>query len=312
MPAPYSMDLRERVIAAVVGGASRREAAEEFGLSPSVVIIWMQRFDATGSIEPMRTGGSVSPLEEHEEFILGLIKETPDMILDEIVEAMTKAKIPGSRTAVWRFLDRHGITVKKKTLFAEEQKRADCARARRRWQREQGMFDPAHLVFIDETSTSTDMVRRYARGPRGERVIGYAPQGHRKTMTFIAGLRQRGMTAPGVIDGAMTGPMFVGYVEQILAPTLERGEIVFMDNASVHKVVGVREAIEAVGAHLIYLPTYSPDLNPIEMAFSKLKALLRAASKRTVPGLIRLIGKLMKEFSPKECRNFLAHAGYGA
>jgi transposase len=174
------------------------------------------------------------------------------------------------------------------------------------------MFDPAHLVFIDETSTSTDMVRRYARGARGARVIGYAPGGHRKTMTFIAGLRQRGMTAPGVIDGAMNGSMFVGYVEQILVPTLRRGDIVIMDNASVHKVVGVREAIEAAGARLIYLPPYSPDLNPIEMAFNKLKALLRKAAERTVPRLIRLIGNLMKEFSPKECKNFLRHAGYGA
>ena len=116
MPAPYSMDLRERAIAAVVGGASRREAAEQFGLSPSVVIIWMQRYEATGSVEPRPSGGSVSPLDEHEEFILGLIEEKPDMILDEIVEAMTKVKIPGSRTAVWRFLDRHGITVKKDSV----------------------------------------------------------------------------------------------------------------------------------------------------------------------------------------------------
>jgi transposase len=113
-------------------------------------------------------------------------------------------------------------------------------------------------------------------GLRGERVIGYAPEGHRKTMTFIAALRQRGMTAPGVIDGAMNGPMFVGYIDQILAPTLKHDDIVFMDNASVHKVVGVREAIEAAGAHVLYLPAYSPDLNPIEMAFSKLKALGRA------------------------------------
>jgi len=116
MPAPYSMDLRERVIAAVEGGASRREVAEQFGLSPSVVIIWMQRYEATGNVAPRPCGGSVSPLDEHEKFILGLIEETPDMILDEIVEAMTKARIPGSRTAVWRFLDRHGITVKKKSI----------------------------------------------------------------------------------------------------------------------------------------------------------------------------------------------------
>lgn len=113
MPVPYSMDLRQRVIATVEAGASRREAAEQFGLSPSVVIIWMQRYEATGSVAPRPTGGSVSPLEEHEEFILGLIKQTPDMTLAEIVEAMTKAKIRGSRTAVWRFLDRHGFTVKK-------------------------------------------------------------------------------------------------------------------------------------------------------------------------------------------------------
>lgn len=114
MPTPYSMDLRERVIAMVEGGASRREAAEQFGLSPSVVIIWMQRYEATGDIKPRPVGGSVSPLEEHEDFILGLVGKVPDITLDEIVEAMAKAKIAGSRTAVWRFLDRHGITYKKK------------------------------------------------------------------------------------------------------------------------------------------------------------------------------------------------------
>ena len=142
MPRPYSIDLRERVIEAIAAGASRRETAEQFGLSPSVVIIWAQRWEATGSIAPTPTGGSVSPLDEHEDFILGLIKEQPDM-LDEIVAALAKAKIGGSRTAVWRFFDRHG------TLYAEEQRRADVARARRRWQRELGMLDPAKLVFID-------------------------------------------------------------------------------------------------------------------------------------------------------------------
>jgi len=172
------------------------------------------------------------------------------------------------------------------------------------------MLDPAKLVFIDETCTSTDMVRPNGRSPRGERLIGYAPEGHRKTITFIAGLRQGGMTAPGVIDGAMNGPIFIGYVEQILVPTLKRGDIVVMDNLSVHKVAGVREAIEAAGARVLYLPPYSPDLNPIEMAFSKLKALLRKAAERTIPGLIRLIGRLLKKFSPEECRNFLNHAGY--
>ena len=134
------------------------------------------------------------------------------------------------------------------------------ARARRRWMRDQGMFDPARLVFIDETSTNTAMVRLRGRAPRGERLVDYAPHGAWKTVTFVGGLRQRGMTAPFVIEGAMNGPMFLAYVKQCLVPTLKRGETVLMDNLPVHKVAGVAEAIEAAGATLIYLPKYSPDL----------------------------------------------------
>jgi transposase len=176
--------------------------------------------------------------------------------------------------------------------------------------REQGLFNPARLVFIDETSTSTAMVRQRGRSPRGERLIGYAPQGHWITMTFVAALRQSEMTAPFVVDGAMNGPMFLAYVEQSLAPTLKRGDIVIMDNLPVHKVAGVQQTIEAVGTKLLYLPPYSPDLNPIEMAFSRLKALLRRAAERTIPGLVRRIARIVKSFTSRECRNFLRHAGY--
>jgi transposase len=187
---------------------------------------------------------------------------------------MRKRRIPGSRSAVWRFFAR-------RNLYATEQKRADVARARRRWMREQGMFDPARLVFIDETSTNTAMVRLRGRAPRGERLVDYAPRGAWKTITFVGGLRQRGMTAPFVIEGAMNGPMFLAYIKQCLVPTLNRGEIVLMDHLPVHKVVGVAEAIEAAGATLIYLPKYSPDLNPIELAFSKLKAHAKRPSTRS-------------------------------
>lgn len=172
------------------------------------------------------------------------------------------------------------------------------------------MFDPARLVFIDETSTNTAMVRLRGRAPRGERLIDYAPHGAWKTITFVGGLRQRGMTAPFVIEGAMNGPMFLAYVKQCLVPTLKRGEIVLMDNLPVHKLAGVAEAIEAVGAALIYLPKYSPDLNPIEQAFSKLKAHLRKAAEPTIPRLLRRIGHVVTDFSAHECRNFFRHAGY--
>ena len=185
MPKPYSQDLRMRVIEAVEGGASRREAAELYGISPSVVVIWMQRWMATGSIEAKPIGGSTSPLDEHGEFLLGLTVEQPDMTLDEIVAAMARAGIAGSRTAVWRFYERHDIR---------------AARERRRWMRQQGMFDPARLVFIDETCTNTSMVRLHGRCPRGERLIGYAPHGYWKTITFVAGLRHRAMVAPFVLE----------------------------------------------------------------------------------------------------------------
>lgn len=176
--------------------------------------------------------------------------------------------------------------------------------------REQGFFDPARLVFIDETSTNTMMVRLRGRCPRGRRLIAYAPHGHWKTITFVAGLRLRGMTAPCVIEGAMNGPMFLAWVKQSLVPTLKRGDIVVMDNLPVHKVAGVEDAIEAAGAKLHYLPPYSPDLNPIEMTFGKLKAHLRKAAEHTVPRLLRKIGRLVKTFTPLECRNYFRHAGY--
>lgn len=184
------------------------------------------------------------------------------------------------------------------------------ARARARWKRQQGLFEPARLVFIDETCTNTAMVRLRGRAPRGERLVDHAPQGHWKTITFVGGLRQRGMTAPFVIEGAMNGPMFLAYVQQCLVPTLKRGETVLMDNLPVHKVAGVAEAIEGAGATLIYLPKYSPDLNPIELAFSKLKAHLRKAAEHTIPRLLRRIGRVVTDFNAQECRNFFRHAGY--
>lgn len=174
------------------------------------------------------------------------------------------------------------------------------------------MFDPARLVFIDETSTSTNMVRLRGRGRRGERLIGRVPQGHWKTMTFVAGLRCDRMVAPFVVDGPMTRATFLAYLEQCLRSTLKRGDIVIIDNLPAHKGLAVEKAIAAARATLLYLPKYSPDLNPIEQAFSKLKALLRKAAERTVPALYRRIGKLVAKFSARECTNYFTHAGYAS
>ena len=183
---------------------------------------------------------------------------------------------------------------------------------RERWRAEMPGLDPERLVFIDETWAKTNRTRRYGRSPSGTRLVMPVPHGHRKTTTFVAGLRAGGLTAPTVVDGAINGDLFVAYVRQQLVPTLRAGDVVVMDNLSSHKRAGVREAIEGAGAKLLYLPPYSPDLNPIEQAFAKLKALPPKAGERTVDGLWRLLGRLTDEFTPQECRNFLSHCGYRA
>ncbi len=184
------------------------------------------------------------------------------------------------------------------------------AAKRRHWRNWQAWLKPERLVFIDETGAKTNMARLRGRSLNGQRLHAAIPWGHWKTTTFVAGLRTTGLTAPMLLDGAMNGAAFKAYVEQVLAPSLIPGDIVVMDNLSSHKVDGVRKAINAAGAFLLYLPPYSPDLNPIELAFSKLKALLRKAAARSIEDLWAAIADLLDEFSPRECQNFFNHAGY--
>lgn len=186
------------------------------------------------------------------------------------------------------------------------------AAAREAWRSTQPELDPARLVFVDETGASTKMARRCGRAPRGVRCVGAVPHGHWKTTTFVGGLRLSGMTAPMVIDGAMNGPAFLAWVEQALAPTLSIGDIVVMDNLPAHKPTAVRTAIEGRGAELRYLPPYSPDLNPIEMAYSKLKALLKKAAARTLAALWNAIAQAIRKITHTDCLGYFSAAGYGS
>lgn len=154
------------------------------------------------------------------------------------------------------------------------------------------------------------MVRLYGRAPRGQRLVAAVPHGHWMTTTFVAALRHDEITAPCVFDGPMNGASFLTYVEHFLVPTLQQGDIVVMDNLASHKVKGVKEAIEQAGATLRYLPAYSPDLNPIEQAFAKLKAALRKAAARTFDTLIEAIANTLDTFTPQECANYIANSGY--
>jgi transposase len=202
------------------------------------------------------------------------------------------------------------LTFKKKSLHAAEQAREDVAKARVAWREQPPELTPSKLVFIDESAVKTNMTRRYGRAKCGHRLVAAVPHGDWKTTSFVGALRCDGLTAPLVIDGAINGELFLAYVEQVLVPTLQPGDVVIMDNLRVHKMAGIWEAIEAVGAKLLFIPPYSPDLNPIELAFAKLKALLPAKALRTADALWKALGDLCGSFSPTECANYVRHNGY--
>jgi transposase len=186
------------------------------------------------------------------------------------------------------------------------------ARRRAQWKRYQGRVDPTRLVFIDETWAKTNMTRTHGRCTRGRRLVASVPHGRWRTLTFLAALRSDRIVAPCVIDGPINGESFLAYIEQVLVPTLRPGDIVIIDNLGSHKGKAIRRAIRAAGAKLFFLPAYSPDLNPIEQVFAKLKTLLRKAAERTVEATWKRIGALLDTFTPVECTNYLKNAGYAS
>lgn len=196
----------------------------------------------------------------------------------------------------------------KKTVFALEQDRPDVARRRERWKKYQGRIDPTRLVFIDETWAKTNMTRVRGWHTRGQALVGKVPHGHWKTMTFLAALRRDRITAPLVLDGPLNCNAFTAYVEQVLVPTLQPGDVVVMDNLGSHKGFAVRRLNRAAGTHLLFLQPYSPDLIPIEQVFAKFKTLLRKAEEQTVEAIWRRIETLLDCFMPNQCANTSATA----
>lgn len=197
-------------------------------------------------------------------------------------------------------------------MLPAEQNRPDIARKRLRWKTHQHRIEPKRLVFIDETWVKTNMAPLRGWGPKGKRLTAHVPHGHWKTLTFIAALRKDRIDAPWVIDGPINANLFTVYVEKVLVPTLAQGDVVILDNLGSHKGEAVRKAVRGAGAHLLFLPPYSPDLNPIEQVFSKLKHLMREAQQRTIETTWRKAGELLDRFSPSECANYFKNSGYGS
>src|SRR4051812_17420615 len=312
MTRPYSLDLRERVVASVSEGRSCRAVAAVFRLGVATVVRWSQRARATGSAAAKPMGGRKPYLLEGErEWLLGRLAEKPDLTLHALLCELHERGIVVSCDTLWRFVRRQAISFKK-TVHAAEQDRPDIARRRAWWKKYQPRIAPARLVFIDETWTKTNMTRRHGWYARGSPLLAKVPHGRWRTMTFIAALRHDRITAPFVLDGPINGEIFRVYIKRILLPTLNAGDVVIMDNLGSHKASAIRQMLRQVGARLLYLPPYSPDLNPIEQVFAKLKTLLRKADERTVDTVWKRIGMLLDRFPPQECANYLRNSGYAA
>jgi transposase len=207
-------------------------------------------------------------------------------------------------------LEEDGVLLQKKTIHAAEQDRPDVAQRRIQWRAWAEKVDPRRLIFIDETWATTNMTRLRGRAHRGERLVAKTPHGHWKTTTLIGALRVGGVPCSLLMDGAVNGDVFEAFVEQVLIPALTPGDIVVMDNLSSHKREGVQARIEAAGAQLLYLPPYSPDFNPIEMIFSKIKQLLRSLANRTREALWQSMQNVLDQITPSDAIHCFRHAGY--
>jgi len=312
MTAPYSVDLRERAMARKAAGETNRAIGSALGISPSCVSKWGQRRLETGSLAPAQIGGYKRRTlsGERAQWLRERIASGP-FTLRGLTAELAERGIKTHPRAVWVFVHAEGLSFKK-NLLPEEQIRPDVARKRARWKTYQSRIDPTRLVFIDETWVKTNMAPLRGWGARGRRLKAYAPHGHWKTLTFIAALRHDRVDAPWVIDGPINGELFLLYVETILAPTLAKGEVVIMDNLGSHNNRAARNALRASGAHLFFLPPYSPDLNPIEQVFAKLKHMMRKAQARDIEATWRKVGELLDLFAPAECANYLVNSGYGS
>jgi transposase len=306
---PYSIDLRQRIAAAVDHGeGSFRQIARRFRVSLSFLARLLRRRRQTGTLEPKPHGGGHPPALDHEgeERLRELVRQHPDATLDEL---RSQLGVPCSRSALGRALERLNLTRKKKTLHAQERDRPENQAKRQAFRATVAEIDPHRLVFVDETGTNTAMTRTYGRAPRGERVVGTVP-GQWTTVTLISALRLSGVVAPLAFEGATDTPAFQTYVEQVLTPQLQPGDVVIWDNLKPHQDAEVKQLIETAGAELVPLPPYSSDLTPIEELWSKVKTVLKSAAARTTEALYDVMGPALRSVRPEDILGWFRFCGW--
>lgn len=304
----YSQDLRQRILRAVDQGMPRAEIIKTFAVSRSTIKRYLKLRRDTGDVKPRAIPGR--PSKKGAALQVGLLPQLeahPDATLVEHCQLSEATHgIQVSSVTMSRAVKRLNWTRKKKTLSASEQNAADRAA----WREQAKTLDARKLVFIDECGSNIALTRLYARSPKGKRVYGAVPRNRRANITLLAALSLQGMGEGFILEGSADTAVFELYIEHILTPSLQAGQIVVLDNLSTHIGAKVRRAIEARGCQLLFLPSYSPDLSPIEEAFSKLKAFLRRVGARTPEGLQEAIGQALLTISPQDALGWFTHCGY--
>jgi len=309
--AAISHDLRRRIFDARQEGETTSEVAERFAVSPAFVRRLMQRHREVGNIDA-KSGprGPKRKLAADADRIRQLLTETPDLTVAEVRQRLALTTV--CMLTVWRAIRLLDMTFKKKSIHAAERERKDVQTMRLIWPEIITMHAPKRLIFLDETWFVTNMTRLFGFAPRGQRLHASVPHGHYKKITFVGGLTTQGIIAPKVFDGSLNADIFSDYIEKVLAPVTRPGDLLIMDNLSAHKTTLVRATLEKHKIAYQCLPPYSPDLNPIENAFSKLKHLARKAAERTIDGLTKLIHRLIGDIRPVDCINYFKNCGYPA
>ena len=306
----YPQKIRELILGSYEDGAKTAEIAETFEVSRSWARRVKQRLRECNSREATKQKHGCDPKlgEREREELAKLMEETPDATLEELKKKLSK---PVSISTICRTLRQMRLTLKKKSLHASEQDRADVKRKREDWEQCLPGLDLNKLVFFDESGVNTLMARLRGRCLKGKRLVDSMPAGCYGTLTLMSAVRLDGVVAPMLLDGPVNAETFAGYVEQCLAPALEPGDILIMDNLPAHKSARITQAVEDAGCRLVYLPPYSPDWNPIENMWSKVKAILRKTAGRTFDAVAKGVREALLAITPDDCDGYFEHCGYG-
>lgn len=312
MPKPITSDLRARVVAAVLTGETLDAAASIHGVGRASANRWTSRFKKTGSLEPTPTGGArnVKLTDDVMKELIAYVNENPDATLAQIVLAMEKRNVKIGKSAISEALRKRGLTRKKKSLVATEQKAERVVLLRDAFAKGQHRFDATKLVFLDEAGCHISMTPLYGWAPRGERLHAHVPRNRGTVTTMLGALTIGGLEAVMTIEGSTNSSVFHAFVTEVLAPRLNPGDVVILDNVSAHKNKATKQFLDSVGVTMVFLPPYSPDMNPIEECWSKVKGALRRIGARSIDLLDQAVAAAAEAVTPEDAAGWFAHAGY--